>query len=190
MAFCVNCGSSLPQGASFCPNCGTDLRAWMQQPPVASAPQATVPTQQPGMTVPQWNQAVQQAQVQPPVPVAKPEPVPGKSQAKAGKILSVLGFALSIVGLVTTFTFMTLMMSMNNIWEYKKLVVDFGLLGAESLLLSILGVIFATRGEKKGNFKVRGKRLGWLGIAFSAIAAVNVILFVIVFAFGGRALSV
>lgn len=51
MAFCVKCGTSLPQGAMFCPKCGTDLRKFMQQsaaPQVQTpAPKAEEPAKQP-----------------------------------------------------------------------------------------------------------------------------------------------
>lgn len=182
MAFCINCGKPLPEKASFCPECGADLRAWTQ--PVAEKRPVQMPQQQ----IQTQKQPVPQPQYIPTQP-AKPLPKPGGKLTTAGKTLSIIGFAESVLGLLLTFAFMALMMSLSNIRDYSDTIFHFIILVVETLALSILGVIFSNCAEKKGNTKTTaGKRFGWIGIAFSAVAAVNIILCIIVFVFSGSTL--
>lgn len=198
MAFCVKCGTSLPQGAMFCPKCGTDLRKFMQQPaaPQTAEPQAEAPAQQPPAApeIPVYQAPVYQPPVyQPPVVSAPPAApaVPGAGMVKAGKILSVVGFILSAFILAVSYIFMALTVSLESIMDYKSLVYNIAAVAAQSLALSSFGLIFSYRGEKKGECKAAaGKRFGWLGLSFSAISLVNMILVMIAFAFSGRILSI
>lgn len=182
MAFCVNCGTSLPQGALFCPKCGADLRQWMQP----SAPRPEIPVQE--FTVPAQATFVCQPPIENAAPAVKSEP--GAGAVKAGRILSVLGFALSVFIFAASYVFVALTMSLENILRYKDLVFNIASVAAQALALSSFGLVFSRQGEKKGAPKAAlGKRFGWIGFVLSLIALVNVILILIAFAFSGSILT-
>ena len=182
MAFCVNCGTALPQGAQFCPKCGADLRKWMQP----SAPRTEIPAQEPAAP------AQEPPVCQPPVESAAPavQAEPGTGAAKAGRILSIIGFSLSVFIFAASYVFVALTMSLESIMKYKDLVLNMAAVAAEAMALGSFGLAFSTQGGKKGapNTAV-GKRFGWIGLILSTIALVNMILILIAFAFSGRILS-
>lgn len=183
MAFCVKCGTALPDGAMFCPKCGTDLRKWMQQAPAA---QPEVPVQQPV--------AVCGPNCEMPAPAVRAEP--GAAAVKAGRILSKIGFALSVFIFAVSYVLMALTVGMESILQYKelilnKLILNMATVAAQSLALSSFGLVFSCQGEKRGALGAKGgKRFGWIGFVLSLIALANVILILIAFAFSGRILSV
>ncbi|MBR0093006.1 MAG: zinc ribbon domain-containing protein [Lachnospiraceae bacterium] len=64
MAFCMNCGAQIPDGAGFCNNCGTALNTGAQAAPQeAMQPQSGMQYQQPPMQ-PQSGMQYQQPQMQ------------------------------------------------------------------------------------------------------------------------------
>ena len=196
MAFCVNCGTSLPQGALFCHVCGTDLRKFVQRPtvPQAEAPAPEAETTEQKLvtaTVPTCEAPAIQYPVaeEPSVSVRKAEP--GESAIRAGRILSIFGFALSVFVFAVSYLFMALTMSMESILQYKDVVYNMALVVAQGLCLSSFGLVFSYRGEKKSETKATlGKRFGWIGFVLSLVALANVFLIMIAFACSERILSV
>lgn len=75
MAFCINCGSQLPEGSKFCLNCGTPVPAMPESAPkitpeTVSEPEAEqIPKSEP---IPEPEQTLKSASE----PVPKPEPAP------------------------------------------------------------------------------------------------------------------
>lgn len=206
MAFCVNCGKQVPENAAFCPECGTDLRAWTK--PAKPQPEQSVsqeaPMEQPQQAQPQnvpvqperhYSQPVYPMQqgyyYSQPVYAPKPAPVPGKGLSVAGKILGIVGFVESIGGLAITLLLMLALISMTDAYTYwveygAELLIDFAVMAVETLVLCIMGVVLSSKAAAKGNPNTKaGKRFGWIGIVFSAVTVVNIILCVIVFAFAG-----
>ncbi len=126
-----------------------------------------------------------------PVYAAKPEPVPGKGMSIVGKIMGIVGFVESIGGLAITLMLMIALISLSDVYSYWAeygggLLTDFVVMACETLALCILGVVLSSKAAAKGNPNTKaGKRFGWIGIVFSAVTVVNIILCVIVFAFSG-----
>ena len=67
MAFCINCGTKLPDGSKFCPNCGTQQPVVAAPAPVAAPEPVAVPEP---VTIPE------------PVVVQQPEPAPVVQEAR------------------------------------------------------------------------------------------------------------
>lgn len=114
-----------------------------------------------------------------------PSPVPAKGMGVAGKILSIVGFASSVVGLLLSFLIMSLVISAQEAAAFwvengATMVPELISMVAEALILSVVGLVLTRKAASKGNPQTKaGRRFGWIGIVLSAIMAVNVVLLII-----------
>lgn len=82
--FCVNCGSTVPQGSAFCPSCGQKVISPAPSTPAPSVAPVVTPT---AVTAPMT--AYPQGQLY--------RPPPTNGQAVAGFVLSLVGLFLSFL---------------------------------------------------------------------------------------------
>ncbi len=114
-----------------------------------------------------------------------PAPVPAKGMGVAGKILSIVGFASSVLGLLVSFLIMSLVISSQDAAAFwvengSTMVPELISMVAEGLILSVVGLVLTRKAASKGNPQTKaGRRFGWIGIVLSAIMAVNVVLLII-----------
>ena len=93
MAFCMNCGTALPEGSAFCHVCGS--KSAVQARPVQQVQAQPVPQPQPVMQQPVMQQPVMQQPVMQ-QPVMQP---PAKKKRRAPLIITlVLFFVLAVTG--------------------------------------------------------------------------------------------
>lgn len=103
----------------------------------------------------------------------------------AGKILSIVGFTSSVVGLLLSFLIMSLVISEQEAAAFwvengATMVPELISMVAEALILSVVGLVLTRKAASKGNPQTKaGRRFGWIGIVLSAIMAVNVVLLII-----------
>ena len=80
MAFCINCGNQLPDGAKFCMNCGTPVPAVPQSAPETISEPTPEPIPEP---IPEpTSEPIPEPTIEP-APEAEPEPVPQPAPAPA-----------------------------------------------------------------------------------------------------------
>ena len=202
MAFCVNCGKRVPEGACFCPYCGTNLKELMGQmeqlrreqtpPPAVEEPRMDAQTSRPQSSdfqqtyrAPFYTQKEDLGYLH-----QKPQeqPAPARGMGILGRLSGIFGMISSII------LMLTLVLSLGTYMEdgiisllagFEKNAVLLFCAALEGLILSFLGIFLSHRAAAKGNpSTAAGKRLGIVGLILSAINVVDLVLFLIVLLMG------
>lgn len=171
--FCTNCGNKITDGERFCSQCGMKvIEEVAPQPQVEVAPQ---PISQPVYEQPNVQPAYMQPNVQPAY-----NQKPTTTQARRVSVLSIVGFAISVVALILSLVCMIEFYDPSGLGVTVELATFVSLLAEASLGLSIAGVIIAS---KK---KHRLKPMGIVGISLGAVATLfmMIIMFEIGFLIG------